>query len=140
MKYEPRYRLQRVGILGKKKYTRKAYKETLGKCKRTRGKEITKLMGEKYNAPLDFRRQKDAYLKSYTAKNWYNNYQISYSNYTYLLNYLWRVILSTAWAGSSGFALFKIIFFIVKSNQNLSLILSTYMVCRSILTIISLLF
>lgn len=56
LKYEPRYRLQRAGILNKKKYTRKGYKEIKGKCKRTRGKEITKLMGLKYNTPLDVRK------------------------------------------------------------------------------------
>jgi hypothetical protein len=37
------------------------------KCLRTRGKEITKLLGEKYNTPLDVRRQKDAYLKTFVA-------------------------------------------------------------------------
>jgi hypothetical protein len=67
LKYEPRYRLQRAGVLGKKKYTRKGYKEMKGKCKRTRGKEITKLLGDKYNTPLDVRKQKDAYLKSFVA-------------------------------------------------------------------------
>ena len=54
-------------MLGKKKYTRKGYKEMKGKCKRTRGKEITKLLGDKYNTPLDVRKQKDAYLKSFVA-------------------------------------------------------------------------
>lgn len=56
LKYEPRYRLQRAGIIEKKKYTRKAYKEAKGKVLRTRGKEITKLMGLKFNTPLEVRK------------------------------------------------------------------------------------
>jgi len=57
------------GILTKKKYTRKGYKEIKGKAKRTRGKEITKIMGLKFNGPLDFRQQKVTYLKNFVAQN-----------------------------------------------------------------------
>ena len=46
---------KQAGILTKKKYTRKGYKEIKGKAKRTRGKEITKIMGLKFNSPLEFR-------------------------------------------------------------------------------------
>jgi hypothetical protein len=42
--------------LTKKKYTRKAYKEIKGKCLRTRGKEITKLTGDKFKSPMEFRK------------------------------------------------------------------------------------
>ena len=56
VKYEPRYRLIRVFFifinraisLTKKKLTRKAYKEIKGKILKTRGKDIVKLMGDKF--------------------------------------------------------------------------------------------
>jgi hypothetical protein len=48
--------------------TRKAYKEIKGKILRTRGKEITKLMGDRFRGPLDVRKDKLAYLKTFVPK------------------------------------------------------------------------
>ena len=75
VKYEPKYRLMRVKVVyfrpessTKKKLTRKAYKEIKGKILRTRGKEITKLMGDRFRGPLDVRKDKLAYLKTFVPK------------------------------------------------------------------------
>jgi hypothetical protein len=43
------------------------YKEVKGKILRTRGKEITKLMGDKFLPVQDAKKQKDAFLKSFVA-------------------------------------------------------------------------
>jgi len=53
VKYEPKYRLIRSGIVNKKKLTRKAYKEIKGKIVKTRGKEITKLMGDRFRGQFE---------------------------------------------------------------------------------------
>jgi hypothetical protein len=47
--------------------TRKAYKEIKGKILRTRGKEITKLRGDKFQPAQDAQKQKNAYIKNFVA-------------------------------------------------------------------------
>ena len=44
LKFEPKFRLRKMEILPKKTTSRKAMKDIKSKCKKTRGKEITKLM------------------------------------------------------------------------------------------------
>ena len=56
LKYEPKYRLRLLDILPKPLITRKGKKELKGKCKKTRGKAITKLKGGKIVKGSHYRR------------------------------------------------------------------------------------
>jgi small subunit ribosomal protein S24e len=65
LKYEPKNRLRKLGILPKRTTAiRKSNKELKGKILRTRGKERSKLKVTKKGGPVEFRKQMEEYLKN----------------------------------------------------------------------------
>ena len=63
LKYEPKFRIRKLGVLPKRSQTRKARKEIKGKVKKNRGKEKGKLVQTRKDTPADHRKLKEDYLK-----------------------------------------------------------------------------
>ena len=67
LKYEPKHRIRKLGVLPKRSQTRKARKEIKGKIKKNRGKERGKLVLTKKDTPTEHRKLKEEYLKKLVA-------------------------------------------------------------------------
>ncbi|CAK68280.1 unnamed protein product (macronuclear) [Paramecium tetraurelia] len=69
MKFEPKFRLRRRGIIPKRDGSRKGWKEVKSKLKKTRGAEKTKIyMSRKTDKREVIRVQKETYLKGFVGK------------------------------------------------------------------------